>query len=91
MQRFKFSDVLFFRVVPESSDLKFLEIDGHKQLNLLQFAVAHGQEDLVRYILSDHKYTSTATRQLKTLDSRIILASEDEDETLTLRLALSYP
>jgi len=90
MKRFKFSDILFFRVVPEASDLKFLEIDGQKQLNLLQFAVAHGQEDLVRYILSEHKYTSTA-RQLKTIDSRIILASEDEDETLTLRLALSYP
>jgi hypothetical protein len=43
LQKFKFSDILFFRVVPESSDLKFLEgaVNG-QHLNILQFAVAQG-------------------------------------------------
>lgn len=63
MRKFKFSDVLFFRVVPDNSDLKYLEDTVRGQdLNLLQFAVAQGQEQLVKYILSEHKYISTATR-----------------------------
>lgn len=43
MRKFKFSDILFFRVVPETSELKFLEgaVNG-EHLNLLQFAVAQG-------------------------------------------------
>ena len=41
--------------------------------------------------MSEHKYISTATRQLKTLDPRIILASTNEDETLTLILSTAYP
>lgn len=43
LRRFKFSDVLFFRVVPESSDIKFLDgaVNG-QHLNILQFAVAQG-------------------------------------------------
>ena len=43
MRKFKFSDVLFFKVVPDNSDLKYLEDTVRGQdLNLLQFAVAQG-------------------------------------------------
>ena len=45
----------------------------------------------MRYILSEHKYISTATRQLKTLDPRIILSSTNEDETQTLLLSTAHP
>lgn len=92
MRKFKFSDVLFFRVVPDNSDLKYLEDTVRGQdLNLLQFAVAQGQEQLVKYILSEHKYISTATRQMKSLDPRILLANSQGDETLVLRLAVQHP
>ena len=40
MRKFKFSDILFFRVVPESSDLKFAGNVNGQHLNILQFAVA---------------------------------------------------
>lgn len=46
MRRFKFSDVLFFRVIPQSSIDVWL-LGGtvcNKQLNLIQFAVAMGQD-----------------------------------------------
>ena len=43
LKKFKFSDILFFRVVPENSDLSFLEgtVNGH-HFNILQTAVAQG-------------------------------------------------
>ena len=43
LKKFKFSDILFFRVISDKSDLKFLDgsVDG-QHLNLLQFAVARG-------------------------------------------------
>lgn len=43
LRKFKFSDVLFFRVVPENSHLSFLEgtVNGH-HFNILQFAVGQG-------------------------------------------------
>ncbi len=53
--------------------------------------MAQGQEQLVKYIVSEHKYIQVATRQLKTLDPRVILATGVEDETLTLRLATAHP
>ena len=43
LKKFKFSDILFFRVVPENSDLSFLEgtVNCH-HFNILQTAVAQG-------------------------------------------------
>lgn len=61
------------------------------ELNILQLAVYFECENLVRYIIKEHKYNNAATRQMKGLDPRIILApifSEGNDEMATVRLAL---
>ena len=61
------------------------------ELNLVQLAVYYECENLVRYILKEHKYSYPATRQLKSLDPRIILApifKDDNDELSLVKLAI---
>jgi len=52
-----------------------------QDLNLFQYALSKGSKNLVKYILEEHTYISPATRQLKTLDPRLILAPLPNDHT----------
>ena len=60
----------------------------YDRFNLLQLAVQFNGFELVKYILTDHKINTT-TRQAKSVDPRIIVTDQEDDETLTLRLAVN--
>jgi len=79
--------------IAENNDEKFIPVEiEDSEVNLLQFALLHKMEKLLSYIIQEHKYLSTASRELKSTDPRMIIAPmhsvDSQDETATLRLAL---
>lgn len=61
------------------------------KLNLLQLALHYNFSNLVRYIITEHKVLSSKKQTPKSIDPRIILmgTEQDNDETFSLRLAIS--
>jgi len=83
LQKTRLSDILFYRAPVGIKTVQVSEKYGDSfrmrdvdisELNILQLATIKGLENLVKYILNDHRYLSTASRQLKAVDSRVILA-----------------
>lgn len=78
-----------YYVDEESGRVHHVEVDL-KSMNLLQLAVILGREPLARYLLTEHTYIMASTREVKSLDPRIILAPLDghSNDLATVTLAL---
>lgn len=61
-----------------------------RSMNILQMALLHNFSNMVQYIMSDHKVLTSSKQTPKSVDPRLLVlgTDTDEDETLTIRLAI---